>query len=129
MKAFFAGIRRWWLRRFRGIVEPPAHARGYGTIWQEHRHAGKETTFEGWFECFTCECGQELEFTRQDYVIREQNHVDGCPGLIDACTHNFADLNKTPLMDLRPCQCPVTDARYIKHCPNCRRGHWKQAKP
>jgi hypothetical protein len=119
MKAFLSGIKRWWLRRYRGIVVPPAHAKGHGTIWQQ---------WPAWRTTFFCPCGQGGEFLPQDYVIREQNHVDGCPGLIDANTHHFADLNKTPLMDLRPCQCPVTDARYIKICLNCRRGHWKQAQ-
>jgi hypothetical protein len=120
MRNFFAAIKRWWLRRYRGIVEPPAHAKGHGTIWQQWGNS--------WGQTVLCPCGQTIEFLPQDYVIRDQSHIDGCHGLIDAHTHHAADLDKTPLMDLRPCQCPVTDARYIKICPNCRRGHWKQAQ-
>jgi hypothetical protein len=110
--AFCASVKRWWQWRFRGYVAAPA--RSGGTSWQQHR---KDESF---FICGnrpkdqTFSCGQGLVFTEEDYVIRSQEHDEDCE-------HQF---------DVQPkerCQCPVTDARYIKICPQCGLGHWKQA--
>jgi hypothetical protein len=120
MKAFLAGVKRWWLRRFRGVVKPPAGQQG--TTWQQH-----PMTRIGEL-AFACKCGNVMVWSQSDYVIRAQEHVDGCAGLMDTSTHRIADLAKTRIMDLQVCQCPVTDARYIKICPQCHTGHWKQAK-
>ncbi len=105
MKAFFAGVKRWYLRRFRGIVKPPAHARGQGTTWYQH---------PCWMETFECPCGLTLHFTAEDYKIMSQDHVAGCDGIAHQQTH-------------KPCQCPVSEARYVKICV-CRIGHWKQTQ-
>jgi hypothetical protein len=116
MKAFLAGLKRWYLRRFKGVVAPPAHARGQGTTWQQHRGwIGKESLWAGWREPFLCRCGQRLAFTRADYKILSQEHVDGCDGIAMQQTK-------------QPCTCPVSEARYVKICPQCHMGHWKQAK-
>jgi hypothetical protein len=106
MKAFLAGVKRWYRRRFQGIVEPPAHAKGQGTTWQQHA-----TRVQG----FTCHCGTVLAFSEADYKILSQNHIEGCDGIAMQQTG-------------QPCACPVDEARYVKLCPQCRRGHWKQAK-
>ena len=105
MKALIAGLRAWWLRRFRGYVAPPRQHGGRGTTWQEHRRS--DVAFE-------CRCGLSLAFSSSDYVIRSQDHVDGCEAAAEV----------TPA-----CACPVTDARYVKICPNCHLGHWKDASP
>jgi hypothetical protein len=103
MKQFFAGIRRWWLRRFRGYVAAPP--RSGGTSWQQHRKRQ-----------FKCRCGwpgvvfDYLFDDEKDYVIRSQDHVEGC---------QFPTVDGKPL-----CSCPVTDARYVKICPECGLGHW-----
>ncbi len=107
MKAFLAGVKRWWLRRFRGIVEPPAHAKGQGTTWQQWGNC--------WGPTVVCPCGTEITFTDADRKILSQSHVDGCDGIAMQQTK-------------QPCACPVSEARYVKICPQCRRGHWKQAK-
>jgi len=107
MKAFLAGVKRWYLRRFKGIVKPPAHAKGQGTTWQQ---------WPGWRTTFLCRCGYQGDFSPDTYVILSQDHVDGCDGIG---------------MQDRPharCDCPVSEARYVKICPQCRMGHWKQAK-
>jgi hypothetical protein len=117
MKAFLAGVKRWYLRRFRGIVKPPAHAKGQGTTWQQHPGAvGKVGTFAGWSEWFRCQCGESMYFTAADLKIISQEHVDGCDGW-----SGFQPGSGR-------CNCPVTEARYVKICPQCRMGHWKQAK-
>jgi hypothetical protein len=117
MKAFLANVKRWWNRRFRGVVKPPRGQQG--TTWYQH---------PDWMETFECICKATLRFAPEDYVIRDQQHIDGCAGLFDASTHRPAELAKTRIMDLRRCECPVLDARYIKLCPQCKTGHWKQAK-
>jgi hypothetical protein len=121
MRTFLAGLRRWYLRRFKGIVEPPPHAKGHGTTWQEHRD-GKP---------FKCVCGWPeidfYQFEHNDYVIMSQDHIEGCEGVFDSTTHAPAK-GGTSLRNLAPCTCPVTEARYVKICPQCRRGHWRQAK-
>ena len=117
MRAFIAGMKRWWDRRFKGIVKPPPGQKG--TTWYQH---------PDWQEVFECVCKTTLRFVPEDYVIRDQQHVDGCAGLMDASTKLIADVAKTRIMDLRRCTCPVLDARYIKLCPQCHIGHWKQAK-
>jgi hypothetical protein len=119
IRDFFAGIRRWWLRRFRGIVEPPRQFGGRGTTWQE---------WPEWRETFGCPCGFLGEFTQDTYVIRSQEHVEGCEGVLDRSTGAPAK-STSKLIDLTVCKCRVTDARYVKICPQCRRGHWKQAMP
>jgi hypothetical protein len=122
MKAFFERVKRWYRWRFQGIVEPPRQYGGQGTTWQQHPK--KE-------EHFKCACGWpgpgiEYKFHQNDYKIVSQDHVEGCEGVIDAQTHKTAT-DKTRIMDLRPCECPVTEARYVMICPTCRMGHWKQA--
>jgi hypothetical protein len=117
MREFLAGLKRWWLRRFRGIVAPPAQYGGQGTTWKQH---GRDE----W--AFSCACRELLTFTEADYVIREQNHIEGCEGVEDFSTGAPAT-GSSKVIHLRPCSCPVTDARYIKICPNCRLGHWKEA--
>jgi hypothetical protein len=114
MRNFLAGLKRWWQRRFRGYVPPPAGSGG--TAWQQHPRGEVY---------FLCQCGASLVFSDDTYVIREQAHVEGCEGLTDQSTHTIAT-DKTRLMDLRVCSCPITDARYVKICPSCRRGHWKE---
>jgi hypothetical protein len=102
MRSWLAGLKRWWLRRFRGYVAAPA--RSGGTSWQQHP-AGEMG--------FTCRCGQAQAFTQENYVIRERDHRD-------ACAPQFSG---NPL----DCDCPVTDARYIRICSGCGLGHWRQA--
>jgi hypothetical protein len=106
------------MRRFRGIVEPPAHAKGQGTTWQQWKNH---------ISIFECKCGEILEFSQADYKILSQNHIEGCEGIFDSTTHTVAT-GRSRAIDLVPCDCPVTEARYVKICPQCRRGHWKQAK-
>jgi hypothetical protein len=113
-----AGLKRWWLRRRHGIVKPPPGQR-QGTTWYEH---------PAWQEVFECPCKTTLRFAPADRVIRSQEHVDGCQGLMDASTNRAADVATTRIMDIRRCTCPVTDARDIKICPECRIGHWRQAQ-
>jgi hypothetical protein len=117
MKAFISSVKRWWNRRFRGIVRPPLGQKG--TTWYQH---------PDWMETFECPCKATLRFAPEDYVIRDQEHVDSCAGLMDASTCRPAAIATTRIMDLRRCACPVTDARFIKLCPLCHIGHWKQAK-
>jgi len=117
MKEFLAGLKRWWMRRFRGIVAPPRQYGGQGTTWQQ---------WPGWRTTWLCPCGNSGEFTAADYVIREQEHVEDCEGITDRSTGNPAK-STSKVLDLHPCSCPVTDARYVKICPLCRLGHWKQA--
>jgi hypothetical protein len=114
MKAFLAGLKRWYRRRFRGIVEPPAHARGQGTTWQQQQ--GTLWLRAGWAEHFQCQCGTHLKFTPEDLKILSQSHIEGCEGI---------GLQNVPHSR---CTCPVDEARYIIHCPTCRIGHWKQAR-
>jgi hypothetical protein len=104
VREFLAGLRRWWLRRFRGVVVPPAQYGGQGTTWQQHRE-------NEW--AFVCACKEMLTFTQADYVIREQEHDEDCEFQYKVSSER--------------CSCRVTDARYVKICPDCRRGHWKQA--
>ncbi len=65
-------------------------------------------------------------FTEADYVIRSQDHIEGCEGITDISTGDPAR-STSKAMDLRPCSCPVTDARYVKICPQCHLGYWKVA--
>ena len=115
MRNLLAGLKRWWLRRFRGYVAAPA--RSGGTSWQQ---------WPSWRSTFPCKCGYQGDFTPDTYVIREQDHVDGCYGTTDVSTGN-PGRETSRVMDLVPCSCPVTDARYVKICPQCRMGHWKEA--
>jgi hypothetical protein len=129
MRDFLAGLKRWYLRRFCGVVAPPAYFSsdgrkygryaGQGTTWQQH---GKDE----WV--FACACQEMLAFTAENYVIREQEHVGGCEGIVDRSSGNPAK-STSKVVDLRPCSCPVIDARYVKICAHCRRGHWKEAIP
>lgn len=108
MKGWFAGVKRWWLRRFRGYVAAPP--RSGGTSWQQH--PGQEWGF-------TCRCKSVLGFSEENYIVRARDHVEGCPGV-----YQFSQqLRSLPLA----CDCPVTDARYVKICPQCGLGHWRQA--
>jgi hypothetical protein len=121
MKVFLAGLRRWYKRRFQGIVEPPPHAKGHGTTWQEHRDG----------DPFKCVCGWpgpgiHWIFDQNDYVIMSQDHIEDCEGVFDSTRHSVATAD-SQLRNLVPCPCPVTEARYVKICPTCRRGHWAGA--
>jgi len=121
MRAFIAGVKRWYLRRFRGIVKLPAHAKGQGTTWQQHRQ-----TLIGDL-AFRCACGNVMVWSQADRKILSQDHIEGCEGIFDSTTHTVAT-GGSRAIDLVPCDCPVTEARFVKICPQCRRGHWKQAK-
>jgi hypothetical protein len=111
VRNWLAGLKRWWLRRFRGYVAAPA--RSGGTSWQQHPRS------EHYFICGnrpkdqTLACTEGLQFTKADYMIRSQDHVEGC---------QFPRVYGIPA-----CDCPVTDARYVKICPCCGLGHWRQA--
>lgn len=96
-----ANLRAWWRRHILHQVEPPPLQYGRtGTKWHEHnRHSIG----------FSCPCGLVMAFSPNDLVIRDRDHVTDCPG--DTCS------------------CPIIDARFVKHCINCRRGHWKDASP
>lgn len=106
MRALLSGLRRWWQRRFRGYVAAPAGSGG--TAWQQ---------WPSWRSTFFCQCGLAGEFTPDTYKILSQDHAEGCDGWT-----GFQPGSS-------PCNCPVTEARYVKICPTCRTGHWKQAKP
>jgi hypothetical protein len=114
MKTFLQGLRRWYLRRFKGYVAPPRDAFGVsrGTAWQEH-HQKTDTPF-------ICRCGQQLFFLETDYVIREQDHGEDCMWQYD-------EQSRETRGAMGRCSCPVTDARYVKICPKCGLGHWKVA--
>ena len=95
-RGMLAGIRVWYLRRFRGYVAAPRDlVGGRGTSWQQH-------SFEYFIEC---RCGQVLAITPSDYFVRSRTHLDGCT-------------------DWDHCDCPVTDARFVKICQQCGLGHW-----
>jgi len=117
MKAFFAGIKRWWLRRRHGIVKPPAQYGGQGTTWQQHaRHVVG----------FTCRnCRTVLAFTEEDFVIRSQAHLDDCTRVL--APEFIAKVEQSG--GWMRCSCPITDARNIKICPQCGMGHWQDATP
>jgi hypothetical protein len=120
MKLWWEGIRAWWRRRSRGFVAAPALHGGRGTSWQEHK--GHEIGF-------TCQgvradgqpCGQVLAFMSTDYVIRAREHVDSC--MVGSDVVNVGNQLEGY------CACPVTDARYVKICPGCHLGHWKDGTP
>jgi hypothetical protein len=107
MKTFLQGVKRWYLRRFRGYVAQPRDPFGVsrGTAWQEH-----ENTYG-----FTCTCKWQHMWEEADLVIREQDHKADCQ----------AQFESQPVMG--KCSCPITDARYVKICPQCGLGHWKVA--
>jgi hypothetical protein len=113
MTGFLQGLRAWYRRKFRGFVAAPAGVGGKGTSWQQHNR-----TEVG----FTCKCRLSQAFTAADYMIREQEHREGCEGLIDHST--TAGVSITRVATGR-CDCPVTDARYVRICPACGMGHWK----
>lgn len=117
MKALMAGLRAWWLRRFRGYVAPPRQHGGRGTTWQEHRRS--DVAFE-------CRCGLSLAFSSSDYVIRSQDHREDCIHLMLGAEVSAHALQQSEAVG---CDCPVTDARFVKICPNCHLGHWKDASP
>jgi hypothetical protein len=102
IRDWFSALKRWYQRRFRGYVAAPA--RSGGTSWQQHPYGEMG---------FTCRCGQAQAFTEDHYVIRHQEHAEGC---------QFPTVDGKPL-----CSCPITDARYVKICPGCGLGHWRQA--
>ena len=117
MRGFLTGIRRWYLRTFKGIVKPPA-GNPQGTTWLQHAK-------DAWG--FTCSCGELLAFLDADMKILSQDHTEGCEGIIDQTTA-MVPTKDTKAIDLRPCSCPITEARYVKICQKCHLGHWKQAK-
>jgi hypothetical protein len=71
-----------------------------GTSWYEHNRAAIG---------FSCPCGLVMAFSASDLFVRDRDHVTDCPGAM--------------------CRCPILSARFCKICPNCRRGHWKDAMP
>jgi hypothetical protein len=115
MRALWQGIRAWWLRRFRGFVAPPAQHGGRGTSWQEHKRHEIGFTCSGTTASGE-RCGSVLAFMSTDLVVREQDHTEAC------------DLQYAAIPGMK-CNCPIIDARYVKICPTCRLGHWKDASP
>lgn len=99
----WAGLKRWYLRRFKGFVAAPA--RSGGTSWQQH--GVKAVGYQ-------CRCGNVHAFAESDLKIMSQDHVDGCDGIA---------MQNSPL---KRCSCPISEARYVKICPGCGLGHWKQ---
>jgi len=106
MKKFWHRLRAWYLRRFRGFVAATVPG---GTSWQEHRR-GRDEMF------FWCRCGLFMEFYEKDLFVRNRRHTDNCPAL-------WEDSGAIK------CDCPITDARYVKICPDCHLGHWMDASP
>lgn len=112
MKLFLQRWKTWYLRRFRGYVAAPQIAGSRGTAWQQYSSrdvfpgitgSAGQTRRTVLFWVF-CRCGKRLDFTSENYFIREQEHAPDC--------------------DQVPCSCPVIDARYCKVCPGCGLGHW-----
>jgi hypothetical protein len=110
MIAFLQGLRRWYLRRFKGFVAAPRDAYGVprGTSWQEHHE-----------KLFICRCGHPgsgfaFQFTEENLVVRAREHVDDCAAVGTKA--------------LLVCDCPITDARYCWICPACGLGHWMDWK-
>jgi hypothetical protein len=85
--------------------------RGMGSVRETPRTSWQE--WASWRSTFFCKCGYLGEFTPDTYVIREQDHKEDCE-------HQFSTKGV--------CSCPVTDARYVKICPKCGMGNWKQAQ-
>jgi hypothetical protein len=115
MKALLERLRAWWLRRFRGFVAAPAQHGGRGTSWQEHKRHEIGFTCSG-TTASGDPCGQVLAFMSTDLMIREQDHTEAC------------DLEQVAFPGTK-CQCPIVDARYVKICPQCHLGHWKDGTP
>jgi hypothetical protein len=118
MIAFLQGLKRWYLRRFKGFVAAPRDAYGVprGTSWQEHHE-----------KRFTCRCGHPgsgfaFQFTGENLVVRARQHVEDCP----AVGHESVLLGMAP--KIFACDCPITDARYCWICPACGLGHWMDWK-
>jgi hypothetical protein len=112
------GLKRWYRRRFLGFVAAPPCSGG--TAWQQHKE-----------KQFKCRCGWpgpgiDYKFDEEDYVIRAQAHFESCEGVTDI-SNGMPAKGSSRILDLRPCNCPVTDARYIKICPQCHLGHWRRA--
>jgi hypothetical protein len=105
VKKLFQRLKGWYLRRFRGYV---AATTSGGTSWQQHSRQDVG---------FTCRCGAALAFAAADLFVRHRAHVDGCDGI------------RGEFEGMIACDCPITDARYVKHCPQCRLAHWKDASP
>jgi hypothetical protein len=129
MKTFLQGVKRWYLRCFRGMGSVRKTPR---TSWQE---------WASWRSTFFCKCGYLGEFTPDTYVIREQAHRENCEALMDIAIEEPEPLTvkqftppemKTKIMRGlvagKTCSCPVTDARYVKICPRCGMGNWKVAQ-
>jgi hypothetical protein len=137
MRDLFQKLRAWYRRRFRGYVAPPARHAGRGTSWQEHRRDVVTFICRGslrFGQLPTCACMYVMCFTEGDYVIRKQRHRDGCDGFKTVAIESgayvdgkFVKPKEIPTPTSRPCDCPVTDARYVKICPQCGLGHWKPA--
>jgi hypothetical protein len=126
MTGLLQGLRAWYRRKFRGFVAAPIGVGGRGTSWQQHPR-----TEVG----FTCKCGIVQAFTRADYVVREREHRPDCQEVTPVsraiAESAFADGERNARIRadmLAVCTCPVTDARYVRLCPGCRRGHWKMAR-
>lgn len=118
MKLWGEGIRAWWRRRTRGFVAAPKLHGGRGTSWQEHKRYDVG---------FTCRCGEVLAFMDSDLVIREQDHSETCS--VPFVQVSVKDHVTGAPMTVERCDCRITDARYVKICPACHLGHWKNATP
>lgn len=137
MKSILQGVKRWYLRRFRGYVGPtrdPLSGVPRGTAWQQHPSdtgvfVCQNRQLTGPFKGQVCQLAQT--FSEEDYVIREQDHLEDCEWQYETTVQTF-DLHHTTTLKSMPvmgkCSCPVTDARYVKLCPQCGLGHWKMAK-
>lgn len=110
MIKLFQRLRRWYLRKFRGFVEAPQQHGSRGTSWQEHRFRGALSMY------MMCRCHWVYCFCEKDYFIRHRQHVDNCQALLEDS-------------GAIACNCPITDARYVKICPQCGLGHWMDATP
>jgi hypothetical protein len=117
MKKFLAGLRRWYLRRFRGYVEAPVNVYGGGTAWQQHFNRWEAHQAAPPPYGIRCRCGEYLSLTIHDLHVRKRNHKDDCQAF-----HGDA----AGMID---CDCRITDARYTKICAHCGLGHWVDASP
>jgi hypothetical protein len=106
MRAFFAGLKRWYQRRIRGFVAAPAGSGG--TSWLQHR--------TGASFIFRCRCGEEHLFGNPDFFVRARDHRGDCV----TKPMGLGEL-------INDCNCPITDARYCWKCPKCGLGHWMDA--
>lgn len=145
MKIWLEGIRAWYRRRFRGFVAAPALHGGAGTSWQEHKRHEIGFTCTG-ITASGEPCGQVLAFMSTDLIVRARNHEPHCTELslaeiaqVHSVFHDGDEKARLRMEMLNSagraagypmgCGCPITDARYVKICPTCKLGHWKDVTP